>query len=248
MSPSLKLGPLDRARFVNQMFGRIARRYDLGNRVLSLGRDQAWRKKAVRFLDPGPDDFILDIGAGTADLSLELAAKVRAVVGADFSEPMLAVGLEKVRAAGRMPQIALVTADALDLPFADSSFDGATTAFTVRNLARMSDGFREMARVLKPNARLVCLEFMRPHSGLVNMFYRPYLNHVLPFLGALVTGDRTAYTYLAASINAFSTPQELSAVMRDVGFATVDCHLLNLGTVAIHVGTKGTGVPATVQA
>ena len=184
------------------MFGRIARRYDTGNRVLSLGRDRAWRHKAVRLLAPRKTDIVLDLGAGTADLSIELAPLASKVIAADFSGPMLAVGLEKVRAAGLSQSVTLVTADAIDLPFADACFDGATTAFTMRNLTRMEDGFREVLRVLKPSARLVCLEFMRPRSGVVDAFYRPYLNHVLPFLGARVTGDRTAYAYLAASINA----------------------------------------------
>jgi len=226
------------------MFGRIARRYDMGNKVLSLGHDQAWRKRAVRLLDPRQGDLVLDIGTGTGDLSLELASRTRTVVAADFSLPMLTVGLAKVRSQRKSEKVLLAAADALSLPFADNSFDGATTAFTLRNLARMSDGLREILRVLKPSAKLVCLEFMRPGSGLVDMFYRPYLNHVLPFLGARVTGDRTAYAYLAASINAFSSPQELADRMSEAGFAHVDCHLLNLGTVAIHVATKKATTPA----
>lgn len=220
------------------MFGRIARRYDLGNRVLSLGRDQAWRRKAVRLLAPSSQDLVLDIGAGTGDLSLQLATKARAVVAADFSLPMLEQGLYKVEALHQKDRISLAVADALALPFADESFDGSTTAFTVRNLASIKDGFAEMLRVLKPGGRLVCLEFMKPRSRVVDWFYRPYLNHILPFLGARVTGDRTAYAYLAASINAFATPEELTRTMLAAGFWRVDCHLLNLGTVAIHVGTK----------
>ncbi|MBF8299573.1 MAG: 2-octaprenyl-6-methoxy-1,4-benzoquinone methylase [Dehalococcoidia bacterium] len=220
------------------MFGRIAGRYDMGNKVLSLGRDQAWRRRAVRLLNPLPNDVILDIGAGTADLSLQLAKKATTVVAGDFSLPMLEAGRHKVVGASLAQRIALVAADAMRLPFADNSFDGATAAFTMRNLADMDDGFAEILRVLKPGGRFVCLEFMKPRSGLVNFFYRPYLNHILPFLGSRVTGDRAAYAYLAASINAFSTPEELTHTMEAAGFRSVECHLINLATVAAHVGTK----------
>lgn len=220
------------------MFGRIAGRYDMGNRVLSLGRDQAWRRKAVALLQPGPDDVVLDIGAGTGDLSLELAKRARKVAAVDFSRPMLEVGLRKAGQAAQGGRIEFIAGDALDLPFADGSFDGATTAFTVRNLASMDRGFSEMCRVLKPSGRLVCLEFTRSASSIVGFFYRPYLNHILPFIGGRISGDRAAYAYLATSIEGFSTPQQVAACMRGAGFARVDYHLLNLGTVALHVGYK----------
>ena len=229
----------DKARFVRRMFGRIAGRYDLGNRVLSLGRDQAWRRRAVAVLAPEPHEVMLDIGAGTADLALELSRHVRTVVAADFSQPMLDVGLQKARKARRESNIAFVMSDAMGLPFPEGSFDGVTSAFTVRNFARLEDGFGEMCRVLKPGGRMLSLEFTRPASNLLSFLYRPYLNRFLPFIGGRITGDRSAYAYLAESINDFPAPDELAACIRRAGLRQVEYRLLNFGTVAIHLAYKG---------
>ena len=234
----LDLAKRGRARFVSRMFGRIAGRYDLGNRVLSLGRDQAWRRKAVALLDPAPDDTVLDIGTGTADLALELACRARKVVAADFSRPMLEVGLRKARGVRREGAIAFVMSDAMGLPFPDAVFGGVASAFTVRNFPRLDDGFGEIYRVLKPGGRMSCLEFTPPASGLVNFFYRPYLSHLIPFIGGRITGDRAAYAYLAESIKDFPGPEELAASIRRAGFGRVEYRLLNFGTVAIHLGYK----------
>ncbi len=228
----------DKPRFVNRMFGRIARRYDWGNRVLSMGRDQSWRRRAVTALDPRPHERVLDIGAGTADLSLYLARRAGAVVALDFSRPMLRLGSDKARRAGLQEQVRFVTGDALRLPFADASFDGAATAFTVRNFATLQDGLKEIHRVLKPGGRLVCLEFTRPPSPLLNWLYQPYLRHLVPIIGGRITGDRGAYRYLAESINAFPTAEDLAGLIRDAGFPHVDWRFLNMGAVAIHATRK----------
>ena len=229
----------DRARFVSRMFGRIARRYDMGNRVLSLGRDQAWRRRAIAALAPQAGERILDAGAGTGDLSLAVAGVGASVYAADLCLPMLIEGRRKASRAGLEQPIAFLAADALRLPFPDAAFDGAITAFTIRNFARLDDGLRELRRVLRPQGRLVCLEFMRPQSNLVSSLYRPYLTHVLPTLGGIITGDRSAYVYLAESIGDFSTPKGLADSLLAAGFGSVRYDLLNLGTVAIHVAGAG---------
>ena len=218
------------------MFGRIASRYDRGNRVLSLGRDQAWRRIAVQLLKPAPTDRVLDIGAGTGDLSLALAGKAGSVVALDFSLPMLHLGAAKVAHAEAL--VSCVAGDALRLPFPNESFDAVATAFTVRNLASMERGFTEFLRVLRPGGRLVVLEFTRPASRLVTAVYKPYLSLVLPRIGGRLTGDRSAYRYLAASINSFATAKEMGNLLSGAGFQEVRWRLLNWGTVAIHLGTK----------
>ncbi len=229
----------ERTRAVGRMFGRIARRYDLGNRVLSIGRDQAWRRRAAVLLDPSAGDVVLDIGAGTADLAIETAPRARSVVAIDLSAEMARRGLAKARSALPQPNIDFGLGDALRLPFASETFNGATAAFTVRNLVDSSQAFREFYRILKPGGRFVCLEFTPPPSGVLGALYRPYLSYVLPAVGGVVAGNRGAYRYLADTISAFPGPDALAQRIREAGFPHVDYHLLNRGTVAIHVGSKG---------
>jgi demethylmenaquinone methyltransferase/2-methoxy-6-polyprenyl-1,4-benzoquinol methylase len=237
----------EKSKTVSRMFGRIAKRYDLGNRVISLGRDQSWRRKAVKKLSPTATDDLLDIGAGTGDLTLLMAKKAQTVTALDFSHPMVVIGQRKAAHAGLSSKVAFVTGDALHLPFPDQSFDGIATAFTVRNLAKMEQGFAEMHRVLKPGGRLVCLEFTNPRSRIIRFFYRPYLHHILPVLGGILTGDGAAYRYLARSITAFPSAESLAASMRTSGFPRVEWQTLNMGTVAIHAA-RTEGAPATQRA
>lgn len=221
------------------VFASIARRYDLANRVTSLGLDQSWRRVAARALALPAKGSVLDLASGTGDLAI---ADVRdggaeSVTATDVSEEMMAYGRAKVERLGLSDRIRFSHADAQELPYADGSFDGATVGFGVRNFADRPAAFGEVRRVLKPGARFVCLEFSRPASGLVRGPYLLYLRHVVPLLGGLLTKDRPSYEYLAASIEAFPDKETLAAMLTQAGFAAVTHRDLLFGGVAVHTAT-----------
>ncbi len=206
---------------VRGMFNRVARRYDAANRVMSGGIDVVWRKKAItRLLEGlGQTPRILDLGAGTLDGALEIARRAPGarVAAADFAREMLRAGRTKLRGAA----VDTHAADGHDLPYRDGAFDGAFSAFCVRNLRDLPRGLGELRRVVRPGGRVVILEFLRPEKPRF-FFDRVWNPHVLPLLGWAVTGDRAAYRYLPDSIAAFRSAAELAAVMKEVGFASVE--------------------------
>lgn len=223
--------------YVRSMFSAIAPRYDFLNHLLSLNLDRRWRRAAVARLDweARPDGVYLDVCAGTMDLAAELARAPRfcgMVVGADFAVPMLRRG--KHKAARAVP----VAADALELPFPDARFDGALVGFGVRNLADLDAGLREAARVLKPRARFVVLEFATPRFPLLRALYLFYFRRVLPAIGRAVSKHTDAYTYLPESVLAFPDPGSLARRLAAAGFSDVGFELRTGGICAILHGTR----------
>jgi demethylmenaquinone methyltransferase/2-methoxy-6-polyprenyl-1,4-benzoquinol methylase len=184
------------------------------------------------------------VGTGTGRLALALARRMPSghVVGIDFAEPMLRHGATDLRADPAGGRVRLILADALALPFAEQSFDCATTAFTVRNVADVTAAFREMARVVRPGGRVACLEITRPRTRLGPLF-RVYFARLVPLLGRAVAGDAEAYRYLPASAYRFLEAPELAAAMRQAGLRAVRYRWLGMGTVALHVGEIGTPSP-----
>ena len=221
--------------YVREMFTAIAPRYDLLNHLLSLNIDKAWRRRAVERLawERVPDGVSLDCCAGTWDLAAELCRRDAfrgRVVGADFVVPMLRLGR------GKADRLRPVGADALQLPFPDASFDGATVGFGVRNLEDLRAGFAELRRVLKPGARAVILEFTQPSAWPIRFVYLFYFRRVLPLVGRIVSKHRDAYSYLPNSVLEFPSPDDLAELMRAAGFADVAYDRLTFGIVAVHWG------------
>lgn len=220
---------------VQGMFNRVAHRYDAANRIMSMGVDVAWRKKAIARLLEGLGEVprLLDLGAGTLDGALEIARRAPGarVAAADFALEMLLAGRKKVPTGGRIETHA---ADGHHLPYRDGTFDGAFSAFCVRNLRDLPAGLRELRRVVRPGGRVVILEFLRPERTRF-FFDRIWNAHVLPLLGWAVTGDRAAYRYLPDSIAHFRSSAEFSALMSEVGFGEVECKPLFPSGVATMV-------------
>ena len=219
------------------MFTRIARRYDLMNSLMTGGRHHAWRMRTARAALETPPGPVLDLATGTADLARavrELAPE-RLVVGVDFSEGMLAEARRKLtRDRRRAPP--LVAADALKLPFPDHTFAAVASAFLLRNLEDLRQGFAEMRRVTLAGGRVVALDIVRPTVPVWSTVFGVYFRRAVPALGALVAGDRAAYTYLPASVDRFLAPAELARLMTGVGLHDVRWQTVGLGTVALHVG------------
>ena len=227
----------DKAADVQQMFASIAPRYDLLNRVLSLGVDRRWRRAAATealLLSPAR---LLDVATGTGDFALELkaASPDTQVIGCDFVPQMLTLARRK--AGARRLEITFEAGDALKLPYPEASFEALTCAFGFRNFADYERGLCEFWRVLKPGGRLVILEFPPPAEGLFGQVFRFYFRQVLPRIGAVISGNAGAYQYLPESVLAFPDPPRLARLMHATGFAP-RYRLLSGGIAALHVGDK----------
>ena len=227
--------PEDHARRVREMFARISPRYDLLNHLLSLNIDKRWRRlvtKKLRMILPEGAQ-LLDIACGTGDLSIELFDNARAqVIGLDFCRPMLEIASRKA------PEICFVEADALQLPFADGSFDALTIAFGLRNLSSVEAGLKEMRRILKPGGWAAILEFSTPVVPGFRGLFDLYMWRVLPRLGAWISGSRSAYDYLPRSVARFANQDQLAAMMREAGFEKVSFDNLTGGIAALHIGRR----------
>ena len=228
-------GP-ERAQYVQGMFARISARYDLMNRLMTGGRDIAWRRQVIRLADLGPNARLLDVATGTGDILIEALRQHPDVlaIGSDFTLEMMVTGQTKEGA----QNIRWNTADALHLPFPDSTFDAVTSGFGVRNFIDREQAFREQRRVLKPGGRVICLEISKPPQNLLRPFFLFFFNKIVPLIGGVISGQRDAYTYLPQSVNEFLTPDELKAIMERAGLRDVKYRQLMMSTVAIHVGSK----------
>ena len=218
---------------VRWMFGAIAHRYDLANHLLSCGADFSWRKRAAAIVANWRPQKIVDLATGTGDLALVLkkALPHAKIVGVDFSEPMLAIarakGLEET-----------ILADAMQLPFADCSLDCVTIAFGLRNLPDYAGALREMHRVLAPGGHVLVLEFSLPQLSILRAIYRLYLHRCLPLFGALLTGEKAAYSYLGNSIEEFPGGESMLRLMGSSGFTNASVEPLTAGIVTIYTGQK----------
>jgi demethylmenaquinone methyltransferase/2-methoxy-6-polyprenyl-1,4-benzoquinol methylase len=227
---------------IRQMFGQIARRYDLLNHLLSLGIDRHWRRRVVRAAPPGSARWILDVCTGTADLALAYwrgsGQEVR-IVGADFCRPMLALAERKCRRAGAAGRIALLEADALRLPLADNQFDIVCVAFGLRNTSDPDAGLREMVRVCRPGGQVAVLEFSLPGCRPLRALYGWYFRRVLPRLGqALAKNREEAYNYLPASVGRFPQGEALAERLRAAGLEEVRQRSFTLGVCTLYTGKK----------
>ena len=234
-------GGAEKRAYVKRIFSEIAPRYDLLNHVLSLNIDRRWRRKAIARLGVERDQAgrYLDLCAGTMDVAAEisrLSGFRGMVIGADFAEPMLRAGAEKIRGTG----IAPVTADAVQLPLASGQLAGAIVSFGIRNVAALDEALREAFRVLVPGGRFVILEFSTPRMRILRALYQLYFHHVLPMIGGLISGHRTAYEYLPRSVANFPVEEELAQRMEAAGFSKVNWSSLSFGVAAIHVGERPT--------
>ncbi|MCA0269296.1 MAG: ubiquinone/menaquinone biosynthesis methyltransferase [Bacteroidetes bacterium] len=220
---------------VEQMFDSIAVRYDLGNRVITGGMDRRWRRLAVALLAPHRPKTILDVATGTADFALDaLRLDPDRVVGIDLSAEMLAVGRQKVEAAGASGIVHLEQGDAEHLPFADDTFDAALVGFGVRNFEHLDAGLAEIRRVLRPGAPLVVLEVATPKNPVIAWFYRLYTRVALPEVAGRISGNKGAYAYLKESAQAFPDGEAFLAHLRSVGFTGTQERRLFFGSACIY--------------
>lgn len=226
---------------VREMFGRIAPRYDLLNRLLSLRLDVLWRRRVARRFRAvltRPNANVLDLCCGTGDLGLTFAREAgdagSKIIGADFVHEMLTRAHEKGKASGdARPRF--IEADALNLPFADSSFNLVAAAFGFRNLANYSAGFQEIKRILRPGGNAAILEFAEPKGAMLSGLFQFYFHRILPALGGIISGNRKAYGYLPTSVSGYPAPEEVAGLMKSSGFSDVQFERWMGGLVTLHI-------------
>jgi demethylmenaquinone methyltransferase / 2-methoxy-6-polyprenyl-1,4-benzoquinol methylase len=223
---------------VRDMFERIAPRYDVMNRLMTAGLDRRWRQMALGEAALPPGGRLLDLATGTGDIALMALAGDAAlqVTGADFSLAMMRIGQRRLHG----DRVGWCGADAVRLPFADHTFDSLISAYLLRNLppARLLDGLREQARIVKPGGRVVCLDATPPRPGLLLPLIRFYLDRVIPVIGTLLTGQPDAYAYLARTAQAFKTGQEIAVLMESAGLQDTRCRTFVFGAMSLVVGRK----------
>lgn len=226
----------EKRTYVRRMFADIAPRYDLMNRLMTLGQDREWRKTVVDLCALPPGGALLDVATGTGDIGYEALRRdpIARIIGLDLTREMMLYGQDK------HPGLSFpfMEGDALALPFADDSFDAATSGFMMRNVVDIRAAFAEQARVVRPGGRVVCLEITLPDTPVLGELFRGYFFGVVPRVGRIISGHGQAYSYLPASALAFPRPPALRAIMESVGLREVGYRLAMLGTVAIHWGMK----------
>ncbi len=222
------------------MFSRIARRYDVANRLLSGGFDVRWRRELVRAVKAINPASILDLATGSGDVAFALSQALPSdteIVGMDFCQPMLdEAELKKAEKRG-FSNVVFRQGDGLALPIEDNSFSAVTISFGLRNMADRAKALGEMLRVLKPGGELFVLEFSQPDPRF-RPFYFFYLRHILPFIAGMVTGDRAAYVYLNESVEQFPNQAKLTQELENAGFTRVRSKGMTFGVVALHIGKK----------
>ena len=227
---------------VHKMFDRIAPRYDLLNRLLSGGRDVAWRKCVSRYLPRRDNMAVLDLATGTGDLLISLLVHGRGVksgVGIDMAEKMLALAKTKIADKKLDSALTVAVGDAKRIPFKEKSFDAVTIAFGIRNVEPVSVALSEMYRILSDGGKALILEFSLPSSALMRRLYLFYFRYILPVVGSLISGDSYAYRYLNRTVETFPYGEEFCCLMRQAGFEDVTVHPLTFGIATIYEGRRG---------
>jgi demethylmenaquinone methyltransferase/2-methoxy-6-polyprenyl-1,4-benzoquinol methylase len=219
-----------REQLIRRVFNKVAPRYDLMNDAMSFGIHRLWKWKLVKLAKPQPNQLIVDLAGGTGDVAIKMATENNLVLLADPSLAMLEEGKKR-------HNISCIATTAEQLAFADNSVDTVTIAFGVRNMTQMEKGLEEILRVLKPNGRILSLEFSTPHKWL-RPFYNLYSYYVIPKLGAWIARQPEAYTYLIESIRRFPDQEEMKNTMQEIGFSNVKYHNLSFGIACIHIGSK----------
>lgn len=227
---------------IERMFDSIAADYDRLNHLMSLGIDRSWRRKALKqIVVPGQVLRVLDAACGTGDFSIAIARKAESgsrVTGVDLSEKMLAVMQEKLSKEGLQDRIRTFKGNCEELPFPEDSFDRVTIAFGIRNVEKREVALKEFLRVLKPGGKLVILELSEPSAPLLRRIYNVYFDHILPFVGGTISGDRVSYRYLPASVHRFPGPERWMGLMGFCGFKQVTHKAFSAGICRMYTGTK----------
>lgn len=230
---------LSKKEQVKQMFDNISPKYDLLNRILSMGIDVRWRKDVVKRVNQSKPQNILDIATGTGDLAIQIAKTNQAqITGFDLSEGMLQVGRQKVAAENLQDRIKMIQGDAENMPFEDNSFDCITVAFGVRNFENLEKGLNEIYRVLKPGGKFIILEFSQPESFPMKQLYAFYSKNILPKIGKQISKDESAYTYLPDSVKAFPYGEEMKNILKNSKFVNPSDKKLTFGIASIYESTK----------